>query len=226
MLADLRKNLTSVFAKDNPLIQRREQYLTDYLNVPSQTAASLLPQNLPTVAGSPLNLSPTQQSAITSARSNAALAPLASINQLITGEYGTLSDILANAALLYQSQVGAAKSKAEGLRDLYSTGISEYSAKKPSGGGFDLTSLLQALGGNGEVQEPKLEDFREKEVEEIFGREGLSYDPPSQLSFGGGPPVTQGLSYSSQPSRGLLGDWLQSRQAGKRGLLGNILSPS
>ena len=161
LLGELRKNLVSVFSKDNPLIQKREQLLGDFLSTGARSRAEMLPRNLPTVAGSPLNLSPTQQAAIESGRSSAAFAPLASINQLITGEYGNLADILSNAATMQQAQIGAAKTRASGLMELYRLTLAEEEEKRQraQSGGNDLLTQLAALGllPGGHVQGAKTE---------------------------------------------------------------------
>lgn len=178
LLSDLRKNLTTIFAKDNPLIAKREGLLSDYLSSGARTRADILPGNLSMVAGSPLNLSPTQQSAIESARSAAAFAPLAGINQLITGEYGNLADILSNTANIYGSQIEGAKTRASGLLDLYKAAISEKEAERKaaeSSGGLDLSALaaiLQILGGGdgevlGEQNIDNLDSLVEEESEEV-----------------------------------------------------------
>lgn len=112
MLNSLRQNLTSIFANDNPLISDRNTALQTFLNTPSQSRVSTLPSNLPTVAGSPLNLSPTQQDAITTAKVNAALVPLMGLNQTITGIYGNIPQLVQNAGGLYDALLGSAKFKA------------------------------------------------------------------------------------------------------------------
>lgn len=150
LLSGLKSNLTSIFAKDNPLIQKREGLLADYLSIPERTSASLLPANMPMVAGSNLNLSPTQQSAIRASRSGAALAPLASLNDLIVGQYGNIGDILGNAVSLYQSQVEAGKTRSAGLMDLYGKALQEEKMRQDaqtSGGlGGDIAAIIAALG--------------------------------------------------------------------------------
>ena len=119
LLSGLKQNLTSIFAKDNPMIQERRNLLQDFLSIGERTRADILPSNLPVVAGSPLNLSPTQQSAIEASRTAASLAPLASLNNLIVGQYGNIGDILSNTAQMYQSQVGAAQTRVQGAQGLY-----------------------------------------------------------------------------------------------------------
>lgn len=111
MLADLRSSLASVFAKDNPLIQARDQALSTFLSTPSTTRAQLLPQNLPQVEGSFLNLSPTQQASIVSSRNAAALAPLLGLNQAVTAGYGSIGDIVSGTGTGLQALVNA-----EGIR--------------------------------------------------------------------------------------------------------------
>lgn len=197
ILADLKKNLTSVFAKDNPMIAKREGYLADYLSSGAKTRASMLPSNLPVVAGSPLNLSPTQQASIESGRSAAAFAPLASINQLITGEYGTLGDLLTNAASIFQNQIEAAKLKTAGYGDLYKTMIAEQEAnRKASESGLDFSSiltLLKLLQGGGQTESAtdfSIDAFLEPDPQDVFGANGLSYGAgagPGLVGQGGQP---------------------------------------
>ena len=159
LVSGLQKNLTSIFAKDNPLIQKREGLLTDYLSTPARTAASILPTNLPVVAGSNLNLSPTQQNAISSSREAAAFAPLASLNNLIVGQYGNIGDMVRSAADQYQAQLGAAKTRSSSLFDLYRQAYAEDQdrldrdersrAGAQPGLGSEIAALLAGLTGGG-----------------------------------------------------------------------------
>lgn len=119
LLQSLQKNLVGIFTKDNPLINERENALTTYLSTPSATRASLLSSNLPVVAGSNLNLSPTQQNAIVQGREAAALAPLAGLNQAVTGMYGNIPQMVSNAGDIYKSLIGAATTRAQSARQNY-----------------------------------------------------------------------------------------------------------
>src|SRR3990167_7948121 len=125
LLQQLQGNLTSIFAKDNPLIQARGQALSDFLSTPARARAEYLPANLPQVEGSNLNLSPTQQNALTTARSSAALAPLAGLNQIITGIYGNIPQMVQNASGLYQGQIQAAQLRANQLQQQYENELNE-----------------------------------------------------------------------------------------------------
>ena len=160
LLQQLKSNLTSIFAKDNPLIAARGTALQDFLNASSQSRVATLPQNLPTVEGSQLNLSPTQQNAITTARESAALAPLAGLNQIITGIYGNIPQMVQNAAGIYQAQVQAAQLRASQLQQQYENAFQELLQQEKvrqfniqesrlGGGskGLDLSSLLNLPGG-------------------------------------------------------------------------------
>lgn len=169
LLAGLKQNLTSIFSKDNPLIQQRESLLSNYLSTPERTAASLLPSNMPTVAGSPLNLSPTQQSAIDASRSAAAFAPLASLNNLIVGQYGNIGDILSNAAALYQGQVEAAKTRSTGFLDLYKQAIAEEKNRQDAATSVgiqgDIASIIAALQQGQTGGQKNVDDFLDSLVE-------------------------------------------------------------
>ncbi len=169
MLRNLKSNLTSIFSKDNPLIQQREQALSTFLAAPSATRASTLPTNLPQVAGSNLNLSPTQLASVEQGRTAAAFAPLASLNNLIVGQYGNIGDILSGAASTYEAQVNAARTRAAGALDLYRQLVGEdqfnrelafkeaEAARKGSGGGgMDLSGLFAQLFGQ-QDQQPELD---------------------------------------------------------------------
>lgn len=155
MLRDLKSSLTSIYAKDNPLIQARDEALSRFLSGGDVARAELLPQNLPQVAGSPLTLSPTQQNAIVSSRQAANLAPLLGLNQAVVAGYGNIGDIVSGAADIYQAQIGAAKTKLDTALSLYQQGIAEYNAatarqeadRKAQTGEIDPTvaALLQAI---------------------------------------------------------------------------------
>ena len=180
LLSGLKANLTSIFSKDNPLIQKREGLLSEYLSIPERTSASLLPANMPVVAGSNLNLSPTQQSAISASRSGAALAPLASLNDLIVGQYGNIGDILGNAQQLYQAQLRAAQTRSAGLFNLYQQAYTEEqdrlareerAQERQSRGqsGFDINSILSLLGQEkNNDNRPPLDNFIEPDLTDII----------------------------------------------------------
>lgn len=171
LLSGLKSNLNSIFTRDNPMFAERENALKTFLNTPSQTRSSLLPQNLPMVEGSNLNLSPTQQNAITTASRNAALVPLAGLNQSIVGQSGNIGDMLSNASNIYQTQAEIAKQKALNALNLYKTGIDEYNAltarqraNEGSGGG-DLGSTLAAILGQTQQERPDPSQFDEPDVD-------------------------------------------------------------
>ena len=169
LLAGLKQNLTSIYSKDNPLIQKRESLLSDYLSSPERTSASLLPANLPMVAGSNLNLSPTQQSAIRASRESAAFAPLASLNNLIVGQYGNVGDIFQGAAQGYQTQLEAAKTRQAGLMDLYKAAIDEERTRQSSG--VDIEAILDAYLRRQQSQEtsgPNIDAFLDSLVEKDY----------------------------------------------------------
>lgn len=166
MLNQLKSNLVGIFSKNNPVMQARETALQDYLNSPSSTRASTLPSNLPMVEGSNLTLSPTQQNAITTARSNAALVPLAGLNQIITGQYGTIGDIVQGASAAYGSSIDAAKARVSNLIDLYKVAVAEEDARNKaasSSSGIDLAAIINAIRATNGTQiqdsRPPLEQF-------------------------------------------------------------------
>ena len=157
LLRDLKSSLVSIYAKDNPLIQAREQALQNYLSTPDVTRAGLLPENLPMVAGSPLTLSPTQQQSIVSTRQSAALAPLLGLNQAVSAGYGNIGDIVKGAGDIYSGQIEAARSKATLAQTLYRSAIDEYNAAtarqeaerkgREQAGAIDPFALLQYIAG-------------------------------------------------------------------------------
>lgn len=159
LLQGLKSNLTSIFTRDNPMMQERENALTTFLNLPSQTRADLLPGGMPIVEGSPLTLSPTQQNAILEARRNAALVPLAGLNQSIVGQYGNIGDILSNAANLYQSQVLAGKNRADIAQKAFENALAQEKEAREgrTAGGMDFSSLITALLG-GQQQPAEIND--------------------------------------------------------------------
>ena len=162
LLQNLRQNLVSIYAKDNPLIQARDEALSRFLSGGDVARAELLPGNLPQVAGSPLTLSPTQQNAIVSSRQAANLAPLMGLNQAVSQGYGNIGDIVKGAGDIYGSQVQAATTNlAQAVRD-YENAVAqdrwekeqaektrqfniEEARKGKEGQGLDIISLLQAI---------------------------------------------------------------------------------
>lgn len=155
LLKNLKSNLTGIFTKDNPIFGARESALEQFLRMPDATRSALLPNNLPVVEGSNLNLSPTQQQSIVSSRNAAAFAPLAGFNNIITGQYGTIADAIGNAANLYQSQIEAGKQKYASALELYKMALDDEQKKRElaarssgsSGIGIaDIMSILSAMG--------------------------------------------------------------------------------
>lgn len=202
LLAQLKQNLVGIFTKDNPVMKAREGALTDYLNTPSATRASILPSGLPVVEGSNLNLSPTQQNAITTARSNAALVPLVGLNEIIKNQYGTIGDIVSGAGTAYDASVSAAKNRATTLLDLYKTAVAEEDAKRKAAdsGGLDLASIIESirlatgLGGNGTDDTPS----------GFFDLPGSGQPTPTYNSFEGDPLIAK-LDQQNR-SKGTSGD--------------------
>jgi hypothetical protein len=147
LLTQLKQNLVGIFAKDNPIMKARETALTDYLGSNSASRVATLPQNLPMVEGSNLTLSPTQQDAITSARSAAALAPLAGLNDIIKAQYGTIGDMVTGAGSIYDAMSRSAGMRATNALDLYKAAIAEEEAKKKAAGseGIDLPSIMAMI---------------------------------------------------------------------------------
>src|SRR3990167_771523 len=150
LLGELKKNLVGIFSKDNPLMQQREALLSDFLSTPARARADLLPTNLPQIEGRNLALSPTQQDAIVSSRSSAALAPLAGLNEIIKAQYGNIGQAVQGAGDIYSAQIGGAQSAATNALDLYKAAIAEEEARRSGAGsaGLDLGSLLSLIGGD------------------------------------------------------------------------------
>lgn len=167
MLTGLKSNLSSIFTKDNPMFAARDNALNTFLNAPSQTRADLLPENQPVIGGSHLNFSPTQQNAQVTAARNAALVPLAGLNQSIVGQSGNLNDMLGNAATLFQSQADIAKQRASNALNIYKSAIDEYNAvtsRKNAGAGIgDLGSILSGFLTPQTNQRPPLEMFEQQD---------------------------------------------------------------
>lgn len=130
LLNQLKSNLTSIFAKDNPFIAERGTALQNYLNAPSQSRVDTMPGNLPEVEGSHLNLSPTQQDAITTARRSSALVPLLGLNQLVTGLYGNIPGMVQGAGDIYNAQIQAAQQRAQGASQSLAQAFAEMQAKQ------------------------------------------------------------------------------------------------
>ena len=109
-LENLRSNLSQIYNKDNPLIQQREGLLSNYLSAGDRARNQLLPQN----QGGTV-FSPTELQAITSTNQGAALAPLASLNNLIMGQYGSLGNYLDVASRTAQARLAASGANADRL---------------------------------------------------------------------------------------------------------------
>lgn len=127
MLETLRSNVEQIYNKNNPLIQQREGLLQGYLGAGDQARAQLLPQN----AGGTV-FSPTELQSLTSARQAGYLAPLTSLNQLITGQYGTLGNYLGNARDMVNAQVNAGNSQANRLLQLSQLGYEQRARQQAS----------------------------------------------------------------------------------------------
>lgn len=204
MLSDLRSSLTSIYAKDNPLIQERGKALETFLSTPSTTRAQLLPQNLPQVEGSFLNLSPTQQAAIVSSRNAAALAPLLGLNQAVTAGYGNIGDIVGGAGTGLQALVDAQKQAAQNALQLYQLGIQETEARRKatSDQGLDLSGILSAILAGGQQPQPPASlggNLDEWELIPGIGDQGINFRSA---------PLT--APTSSIPILSGIGDWLAS----------------
>lgn len=171
LLSQLKQNLVGIFSKDNPVMQARDTALQGYLNAPSAARASILPTNMPTIEGRALTLSPTQQDAITTARTNANLVPLMGLNEIVKNQYGTIADLVNNAGGIYDSQIKAAQYSAQNAMDMYKQAVAidqankDRAAKTATGAGsmgFDLPSLLAAMSGsinNTSNMRPPLQSF-------------------------------------------------------------------
>lgn len=229
LLQQLQSNLTSIFAKDNPYIAERGKALETFLNAPSQSRVSTLPQNLPTVEGSNLNLSPTQQNAITTARQNAALVPLAGLNQLVTGLYGNIPGIVQGAGDIYSAQTRAAELRSQMAQQQYQNALQElleaektrqFNVKESrlgqTSGGDGLDSLSQLLLGQlaGGSQTISLDNLIEDDINQFGGVGDQSYGPSiPQISIPGQTGTIQ--AYSPAPVSGGGGwDWLKGLFSG------------
>lgn len=155
LINELKKNLVSIYAKDNPIMQARDAALSDFLSTPARARADMLPTNMAQIEGRNLTLSPTQQNAITTSRSSAALAPLMGLNQIVQAGYGSIGDIIGNAASLYEGELGAAKTRADSLMDFYKESLADQRAKSASSGMGDslaaILAQLQAVNNNDQI---------------------------------------------------------------------------
>lgn len=130
LLESLRQNLINVFSKNNPIIAERDTALSNFLSSGAKARAETLPSALPEVAGSQLNLSPTQQNAIVESRRSAALAPLAGLNQIVSAMYGNIPQIVSSAGNIYQSQIEAAGKRAQLAQQSYENAFRELQQKE------------------------------------------------------------------------------------------------
>lgn len=117
VLTELKGSLNQIFNKDNPLIQERTGQLSNYLSAGDNARAEYLPKN------SGFAFSPTELNAMVSSRQASALAPLASTNQMIVGQYGGLQDYLGNAKELFGARVTAAQNNATLMRQKYEDAV-------------------------------------------------------------------------------------------------------
>ncbi len=223
MLKNLKSNLTSIFSKNNPLIQQREQALSTFLATPTATRASTLPANLPQVAGSNLNLSPTQLASVEGGRTAAALAPLASLNNLIVGQYGNIGDILQGAASTYESQINAARTRAAGALDLYKQLAELEKSKVSAGGGLgDLLSLFSQFFNQ---QQPQLDvqsanDFWEEVPDETISQPPINYTAPLNWQQGIVEGILPGTQYANPNAFPPLPTGLQNKRVEPKTKLG------
>lgn len=119
VLTELKGSLNQIFNKDNPLVKERTGYLENYLSAGDRARASYLPQN------SGFAYSPTELNAMTSSTQASALAPLATVNQMLMGQYGGLKDYLGQAKDLFQSRVQAAYENANRMRQVYGDAVAK-----------------------------------------------------------------------------------------------------
>ena len=113
VLTELKGSLNEIFNKDNPLVKERTGYLENYLSAGDRARASYLPQK------SGFAYSPTELNALTSSTQASALAPLATVNQMLMGQYGGLKDYLGQAKDLFAARVQAAYENAQRMRQRY-----------------------------------------------------------------------------------------------------------
>lgn len=217
MLNSLKQNLVGIFAKDNPIIDARNNALTDYLSESSRTRAAQLPSatgDVPGIAGRQLTYSPTQQDAMVTHNNAAALAPLAGYNEILKGMFGNIGDIVSGAGGIYNSTIQANSTRANGLMDLYKQAVNEdqfnrdlaYKRSQGSGsGGTDLASIIAAIQaslGTSTAQRPPLESF------ETADKAAPKAAAP-KVNLGG--TVKAGkTAQNNQPATSSGGDWLLS----------------
>lgn len=209
LLGQLKQNLVGIFAK-NPILQDRNTALSDYLATPNNTRAELL--NMPSINGRPVTMSPTQQDAIVSSRNAAAFAPLAGLNEIIKGQYGTIGDLVGNAGSIYDSTIKGAQQNASNLLDLYKTAISEMQARASvaNAGGFDLPSILAELRKSQGVDTSNIPS-----LDSIFGSTTQS-KPAGSLD------VYNGLD-TNIPNQGFNIDSLLNSLSGVGSQIGNVI---
>jgi len=118
VLTELKGSLNQIFNKDNPLVKERTGQLENYLSAGDKARASYLPQN------SGFAYSPTELNALVSSRQASALAPLASTNQMLMGQYGGLKDYLGQAKDLFGARTQAAYENAQLKRQGYTDAVS------------------------------------------------------------------------------------------------------
>ena len=150
VLQELKGSLNEIFNKDNPLVKERTGYLENYLSAGDRARASYLPQK------SGFAYSPTELNALTSSAQASALAPLATVNQMLMGQYGGLKDYLGQAKDLFSARVQAAYENAQRMRQRYgdevarqqqefenNLALQEFALKKKgSGTGLGLSTTL------------------------------------------------------------------------------------
>lgn len=200
LLSGLKQNLSSIFSKDNPMIQAREGALSNYLSSADNARAEFLPYDQPIIEGQRLNYSPTQLNSMVSSRQSAALAPLLGLNQSIVSQYGNLGDILSNASTLYQSQIEAAKQRAAVAQQAFTNALAQEKESREgrtaAGSGFgDLSSILALLGLGGGSDRPGIETFDQPNTLNL-----PSAVASGGLTLGGGTPGLSMPLTQNQPS--------------------------
>lgn len=157
-LIELRGNLNEIFNQDNPLVAKRTGLLENFLSAGDRARAEFLPSGSQGTV-----FSPTQLQAQVSSRKAASLAPLASINQLLMGQFGNLRGLVTDATALGQGVSQAAQFGATSLQDMWSTALAERARQEQLELARKQADQFQALASEGKffTFDPNTGEFKQ-----------------------------------------------------------------
>lgn len=123
----LREALTKKFSTNNPIVAQREGALQNYLNTTTQAPLDVAPQSVG--GNAPVVFNPLQQANLIQQKRSAALAPLASLNDLFGLQTGGLENTIGVASRAHQAETQGLQQNAQLARQNYEDILTELSKK-------------------------------------------------------------------------------------------------